>query len=225
MWRGSVVFARKAPGHGDVWQVMLWSPTHPRAVKTLRHGAIPPLCPEERGGCRVRPAHGEVDALDRDGGLVTFLWAESGPGVFGEGAWEVRVDNLATGRSSLAAAGFGHEACTGPPVGLEYVWPEAPVAAGHVVLFPQLQGYACFARFASVLGSYRPGAKHASSGNLADITLGLAKEGNVIYGLVPPPAEPGADSPSCSVAAPCALERLMEPLLSAEKLMPVPPFE
>jgi hypothetical protein len=225
MWRGSVVFARKAPGHGDVWQVMLWSPVHPRSLATLRHGAIPPRCPAERDGCRVRPAHGEVEALDRDGGLVTFLWAESGPGVFGEGAWEVRVDNLATGRSSLAAAGFGHEACTGPPIGLEYIWPEAPVAAGHLALFPQLQGYACFKRFASVLDSYQPGAKHASSGDLADITLGLANEGSVIYGLVPPPAEPGADSPSCSVAAPCTLEQLTEPLLSAETGTPMPPFE
>jgi hypothetical protein len=225
MWRGSVVFARRAPGHGDVWQVMLWSPAHPRTVTTLRHGAIPSRCPEERGGCTARPAHGEVEALDRDGGLVTFLWAVSGPGVYGEGAWEVRVDDLATGRSSLATAGFGHEACTGPETGLEYIWPEAPVAAGGLVLFPQLQGYACFKRFASVLGSYRPGAKHASSGDLANVTLGLAKEGSTIYGLVPPPAQAGADSPSCSAAAPCTLERLTEPSLSVEKYTPTPPFE
>jgi hypothetical protein len=76
-----------------------------------------------------------------------------------------------------------------------------------------------------VLGSYRPGAKHASSGDLADITLGLAKEGNTIYGLVPPPAEAGVDSPSCSAVAPCTLERLAEPLPGAEKPTPVPPFE
>jgi hypothetical protein len=211
MWRGSVVFARKAPGHGYVWQVMLWSPKHPHRVATLRHGAIPSSCPEVRGGCAAQPAHGEVEALSRDNGLVTFLWAVSGPGVVGEGAWEVRVDDLATGRSSLAAAGFGHEACTGPPVGLEYVWPEAPLAAGGRVLFSQLEGYACFKRFASVLGSYRPGAKHASSGELADITLGLAKEGSTIYGLVPSSVQVVGDSPSCSVAAPCTLERLTQP--------------
>jgi len=225
MWHGVVVFARKAPGHGDVWQVMQWSPTHPRSLTTLRHGAIPSRCPEEHGGCTARPAHGEVQALDRDGALVTFLWAVSGLGVVGEGAWEVRVDNLTTGRSSLAASGFGHEACTGPPVGLEYIWPQAPVAAGHLALFSQLEGFACFSTFASTLVSYRPGASHASSGVLADITLAIAREGSVTYGLVPPPAPAGADSPSCSVLAPCTLERLTQPPLAAETYTPTPPFE
>jgi hypothetical protein len=225
MWHGSVIFARKAPGHGDVWQIMQWSPAHPHSLTTLRHGAIPSHCPQERGGCTARRAHGEVQALDRDGALVTFLWAVSGPGVVGEGAWEVRVDNLATGRSSLAAAGFGHEACAGPTVGLEYIWPEAPVAAGPLVLFSQLEGYACFSRFASTLGSYRPGASRARSGVLADVTLGLAREGSVTYGLIPPPAQAGSDSPSCSALAPCTLERLTQPSLTAETYTPAPPFE
>ncbi len=165
MWRGSVVFARKAPRHGDVWQVMLWSSSHRGAVSTLHHGAFLSNCQTDTFNCGGRgPARGEVEALDRDGSLVTFLWAVKGPGVVGEGGWELRVDNLANGRSSLAAAGSGHEACTGLPVGLEYVWPEAPVANGRLALFSQLEGYSCFKRFASVLGSYQPGAKYASSG-------------------------------------------------------------
>lgn len=226
MWRGRVVFARKAPGHGDIWQIMRWSPADPGVVSTLRHGAFLSDCGSEPVACRGRgPARGEVEALDRDGRLVTFLWAVEGPGVVGEGAWEVRVDNLATGRSSLAAAGFGHEACTGPPVGLEYVWPEPPLASGGLVLFSQLEGYSCFSRFASVLGSYQPGAKRASSGALSAVVLALANEGDAIYGLVAPPAQAGADSPSCSAAAPCMLERLAEPMLSADKLAPEPPFE
>jgi hypothetical protein len=224
MWHGSVAFARRAPGHGDVWQVMLWSPGHPRSLRTLRHGAIPTHCPSEPGGCAARPAHGEVESLDRDAGFVTFLWAVEGPGVVGEGAWEVRVDDLATGQGSLAEAGFGHEACTGPPAGLEYVWPEAPVSDGRVVLFPQLDGYSCFSRFGSALGGYQAGARHASSGGLDELVLGLAKDGNAIYGLVPPPAPPGVDSPSCSAAAPCTLERITQPPLTADRFSPAPPF-
>ena len=224
MWHGSIAFARRAPGHGEVWQVMLWSPRHPRSVATLRHGAIPSHCPFEPGGCSARPAYGEVEALDRDGGLVTFLWAVEGPGVAGEGAWEVRVDNLANGRSRLAEAGFGHEACTGPANGLEYVWPEAPIADGALVLFPPLVGFNCFRSFASVLGGYRPGARHASAGEFADVVLGMARDGDSFYGLVPPPAQRDADSPSCSATEPCTLEQISEPALTVEKPSPVSPF-
>jgi hypothetical protein len=223
IWRGSVAFARRAPGHGDVWQVMLWSPTDRQTLRTLRHGAIPSHCRLERGGCSA-PMRGTVEALDRNGAIVTFLWRVEGPGVAGEGAWEVRVDDLANGHSSLAEAGFGHEACTGPPTGLEYVWPERPVADGRLVLFPQLEGFACFRSFASVLGSYRVGARRSSSGGLTDTVLSLAKDGGVIYGLVPPSAQPGTDSPSCSAAAPCTLERLVQPRLTPNKFTPAAPF-
>ena len=37
-----------------------------------------------------------------------------GPRFVGEGAWEVRVGSLASGRSRLADAGFEQEACTAP---------------------------------------------------------------------------------------------------------------
>jgi hypothetical protein len=223
MWRGSVAFARRAPGHGDVWQVMLWSPADHRRLRTLRHGAIPSHCRLGPGNCTA-PANGTVEALDRNAAIVTFLWRVEGPGVVGAGAWEVRVDDLANGHSSLAEAGFGHEACTGPPAGLEYVWPEPPVADGRLVLFPQLEGFACFHSFASALGSYRVGAKRSSSGGLTDVVLTVAKDDGAIYGLVPPLARPGADSPSCSAAAPCRLERIVPPRLTPNGFTPVPPF-
>jgi hypothetical protein len=165
-----------------------------------------------------------VQALDRNGAIVTFLWSVEGSGVIGEGAWEVRVDDLASGRGSLAEAGFGHEACTGPPTGLESVWPEPPIADGRRALFPQLEDFACFRSVASVLGSYRVGEQRSSSGGLAATVLGLAKDGGTIYGLVPPAAPAGADSPSCSAAAPCALERIPQPRLIANRFRPVPPF-
>jgi hypothetical protein len=225
MWHGSVAFARKAPGHGDVWQVMAWSSSHPRVVRTLRHGAIPTKCGPVRGGCGAQPDHGEVESLDRDGALVTFLWAEEGPGVLGEGAWELRVDDLANGRSSLAAVGIGHEACTGPQEGLEYVWPETPVADGRRVLFSTLEGYSCFKSFSSELGEYRVGGGRMVSGVLLDTVLEIAQDGEVTYGVVAPPAANGEDSPRCSVAAPCVLEQITPPTtLRARASVPTPPF-
>jgi hypothetical protein len=166
-----------------------------------------------------------VQALNRNGAVVTFLWAVEGSGVVGQGGgWEVRVDDLASGRSSLAEAGFGHEACTAPVTGLESVTPEPPLADGRLVLFPQLETFSCFRSFGSALGSYRVGDKRSSSGQLPATVLGLAKDGRVIYGLVPPPAPPGADSPGCSAAAPCKLERIAPPKLTPNRFTPVPPF-
>jgi hypothetical protein len=225
MWHGEVAFARHAPGHGPVWQVMSWSERSPRRVLTLRHGAIPVRC--ENGRPCKHPAHGEVQALSRDGQIVAFLWHLEGEGVFGEGAWELRVDRLAGGASSLAASGFGHEACTSAlaPGELEYVWPEPPVASGRTVLSAQLDGFDCFTGFGATLESYVPGAAHAHIGTLADTVLGLAEEGSTLYGLVPGPAPAGADSPSCAPTDPCSLERLAAPTsMKPERYVPKPPF-
>jgi len=226
MWRGAVTFARRAPGHGQVWQVMSWAPRRPRALVTLPHGAIPSYCGGEP--CSVRPAHGEVQSLSRNGSIVTFLWSVEGPGVVGEGAWEERIDNLATRTSTLADAGFGHEACTGP-VGegeIESAWPEAPVAAGREALFAQLDavGY-CFKSFAALLNSHSAGAPRSRAGRLAQPVLALAREGSTLYGLVPqlpPPA--GADSPTCSSSQPCSLEPISVPALAPQRFTPSPPF-
>jgi hypothetical protein len=111
MWHGELAFARKTRAHGDVWQIMSWSTRTPHRLTTLRHGAIPSVC---EGGCSAAQPRGEVQALDRDGSIVAFTWGVEGPGVIGEGAWEIRIDQLATGDSSRADGGFGHEACTAP---------------------------------------------------------------------------------------------------------------
>jgi hypothetical protein len=224
MWGGSVAFARRAPGHGQVWQVMLWSPRHPRILRTLRHGAIPMHCAE---GCGRSPAHGEVEALDRNAGIVTFLWAVAAPGVVGEGAWEVRVDDLASGRSRLAGAGFGHEACTAAgirPGEIELAWPEAPIADGRLVLFGELESFDCFSAFGSSLNGYRVGTLRPRSGPLSETVLGLAQDGRTLYALVPPTPPRDVDSPSCSDAAPCELERVTEPALKPDRYTPARPF-
>jgi hypothetical protein len=225
MWHGEVAFARHAPGHGPVWQVMSWSQRSPRHVLTLRHGAIPVHCEEGRP-CK-HPAHGEVQALSRDGQIVTFLWHLNGEGVAGEGAWEIRVDRLAGGASSLAASGIEHEACTSAlaPGELEYVWPEPPVASGGTVLSTQLQGFDCFRGFAATLESYVPGAAHARIGTLAKPVLASAAEGSTLYGVAPGPGKPdGGDSPSCTPTDPCSLERIAEPTLKLQSYVPESPF-
>jgi hypothetical protein len=211
MWHGHLAFARKTRAHGDVWQIMSWSTGTPHRLQTLRHGAIPMVC---EGGCSVGPAHGEVQALDRDASLVTFMWRVEGPGVLGEGAWEIRVDNLASGHSSRADGGFGHEACTSPtgPTELEYLKPVSPpIASGNEVLFPQLETFGCFVSFASRLDAYTPGAKVARYGSIPT-ALALAADGSTLYALLPQePLVEAEDSPQCSVKAPCSLERIAQP--------------
>lgn len=226
MWRGVVTFARRAPGHGEVWQVMRWSPRAPRRLETIRHGAIPSYCGGEP--CSSRPARGEVQALSSDGSIVTFLWSVEAPGVIGEGAWEERVDSLASGASTLAASGYGHEACTGPVNAgeAEYVWPGAPLAVGASAQWSELEavGY-CFQSFASVLGSHAAGASRSSSATLAEPLLALARDGSTLYGLVPQlPPPTGIDAPACSAAQPCALAPISAPALAPDRYTPAPPF-
>jgi hypothetical protein len=226
MWHGTVTFARHAPGHGNVWQVMRWSRRRPRRLVTIDHGAIPSYCGAEP--CSARPARGEVQALSSDGSIVTFLWSVEAPGVAGEGAWEERIDDLSTGASTLADAGYGHEACTAPvaPTGLEYVWPEAPMAIGSGALFGELDAVGfCFHSFASLLTSHAAGAPRSLSWPLQAPVLALAYESSTLYALVPHlPAPSGADVPPCSVVQPCELRALPEPALTLQARAPSPPF-
>src|SRR5260370_38213472 len=67
MWRGVVTFARHAPAHGDVMQILSWSPRAPGRLVTLPHGAIPPQCRHHERGCRQRPVPGQVTPLAGDG--------------------------------------------------------------------------------------------------------------------------------------------------------------
>jgi hypothetical protein len=164
MWHGSVAFARESPSHREIQQVMLWSPQHPHTLATLPHGAVPSHCSGAPRGCAGEPQRGSVEALNRNGKVVTYLWRVSGPGIIGEGAWEVRLDDLATGRSSIAATGSGSEACTGPTEGIENSHPGAPLANGDGVIFPLLTIYGyCYRKFVSSLVGLRYGAANPVS--------------------------------------------------------------
>ena len=222
IWHGQITFARRAPGHGDVWQIMSWSPSAPRRLETLSHGRIP-SCPEEPHGC-TETEHGQVEALARDGQLVTFVWAVEGQGVIGEGAWEVRVDRTSGSRSALAEGGFGHEACTGANTGLEYIWPEPPIAAGSQALFPELYGYDCFHGYASMLGSHGVAGGHAALGKLSTVALAVADDDGQLYGLVPQTLLGAGDIPGCSSSAPCEIEPLATPPMRRVVRPPFAPF-
>jgi hypothetical protein len=225
MWHGSVAFARKSPTHREIQQVMLWSPHHRHALTTLRHGAVPSHCPGTRHGCTGEPQQGSVGALNRNGQVVTYLWHVSGPGIIGEGAWEVRLDDLATGRSRIAATGSGSEACTGPTEGIENSQPGAPLADGDGVIFPLLNIYGpCYRKFVSSLVGLRNGAPSPTSGQLPGNVLEIAHDGSTAYALT---AQKWAASsaPTCSSEQPCALEAIALPALTKRDPKPVPPFQ
>jgi hypothetical protein len=226
MWHGSVTFARKSPSHREIQQVMLWSPQHPHTLTTLPHGAVPSHCPGERHGCAGgEPQRGYVAALNSNGAVVTYLWLVSGPGIIGEGAWEVRADNLATGRSSIAAVGSGSEACTGPTEGVENSFPGAPLANGDGVIFPLLTVYGwCYRKFVSSLVGLRYGAANPASGELPGNVLSIARNGSTVYALTA--QTPTVEMvPTCSSEHPCALETITLPALTKREPKPVPPFQ
>jgi hypothetical protein len=229
IWHGQIAFARHSASHGDVWQIESWSPSARNRLKTLPHGRIP-SCPEEPHGC-TQKAHGMVEALQRDGAIVTFLWVLPWPqqGLVGEGAWEVRVDQADGSRAALAEGDFGHEACTAPVLGpheLEYVWPLPPIAAGNDALFGELLGFSCFHGFASLLVSHSAQPGFAIEGKLQATALALADDRGQLYGLIPARnAATGGDSPGCSAAEPCAIETLATPPLRRAPRLPFVPFQ
>ena len=225
MWHGQLTFARRSPAHGEVSQIMSWSARTPGRLVTLPHGRIP-SCPERAGGCRERP-HGRVEALDRDGSIVTYLWTvPGGEGVIGEGAWEVRVDRTDGSSKALAEGGFGHEACTAPAGRhrLEYIWPEAPIATGAEALVPNLYAFSCFNGFASVLTAHGPARGPSSSGKLESVALAVASDDGRLYALVPARGVSLGDSPGCDAASPCRIEQLATPPLRREGKAPFVPF-
>jgi hypothetical protein len=225
MWRGSVAFARKSPSHREIQQVMLWSPRHPHTLTTLRHGAVPSHCTGVRHGCASEPQRGSVTALNRNGKVVTYLWRVSGPGIIGEGAWEVRLDDLASGRSSIAATGSGTEACTGTTEGVENALPGAPLANGDGVIFPLLTIYGyCYRKFVSSLVGLRYGAPNPTSGQLPGNVLAIARNGSTFYALTAQKPT-GSMAPACSREQPCALETITLPALTKREPKPVPPFQ
>jgi hypothetical protein len=224
IWNGSVAFARHAPGHGDVWQLYSWNPRRPRVLVSLPHGRIPTHCEGPRG-CASAPAHGEVQALSRDGALVTFVWRVEAPGVEGLGTWEVRVDRVG-GSDALIEGGFAHEACNSPlpPHTLEYRWPEPPIAVGTHALLPELEAFSCFESFGSVVRAHGSSPGRGEEAALALPVLGLAAEGPRRFAVVPGPTPPLRDSPGCSVRVPCTLEQVEVPALTRAAELPFLPF-
>jgi len=95
------------------------SPAKPRPWSRLPgHALLAPAplaagrAPPRRGatglpaktGLQGIPAGGEVQALSIDAHIVAFVWRPEGPGVNLDGAWEERVDSLASGRGQLAGS-------------------------------------------------------------------------------------------------------------------------
>ncbi len=236
IWRGVVSFASRAPGHGNVMQVLSWSPNAPRKLRTLPHGVIPVQCASHRPGCRPSPVQGEVRALASDGSIVAFVWSVFGGLPGPEGDQELRIDR-ANGRGATLAAGeVGGEACTGAAAGqhvLERVTFEPPFVSGSNASFGELDTFGCFTGFAGVLASHGAAPGYGRSGKLEGVPLAVAEDEGQLYGLVAPRSEasvppPGlswtlTDGPYCNSASPCAIEPLATPALKRERRLPLEP--
>jgi hypothetical protein len=223
MWRGRVAFARHAPGHRDVEQVLLFDPKQHRVV-TLPHGAVPTSCPF-REGCKGQPVHGGVTDLDLGARLVAFRWWVEAPAVVGHGGWEIRADVLRDRRSVLLGSGFAGEACTG---GVDSSMPGAPTTDGLDVWWQQTST-AC-EKTRAELRRWNVATGGLVSGSLPETVIGLAYDAGALLGIVaPPPAPtPGVYSPvdsTCSApGAPCQIERLDPPALQRLDEQPQSPF-
>jgi hypothetical protein len=222
MWRGTLVFARKAEGRGRTSQVMLSMPGHRSRLVTLPHGAVPEGCPPMQG-CREKPPGGEVQALSIDASIVAFVWKPEGPGVGIDGAWEERVDSLVNHRGALAGTAIGTESCTGGEENLvEEAWPAPPILSGSAVLFPELERGGCYTTFTSALVQYREGNR--SLGTASVPIVELASDGAITYGLVAQRPTTEQD-PGCSAALPCTLESVTLPPLRPSHYKPAHPFD
>jgi hypothetical protein len=221
MWRGALVFARKAASHGHTSQIMLSLPRRRSQLVVLPHGAVPEGCPPMKG-CREFPPGGEVQALSIDAQIVAFVWKPEGPDV-GDGAWEERVDSLASHRGVLAGALVLTESCTGGEQNLvEEEWPAPPIVSGSAALFPELERGGCYTTFTAALIQYREGRRRLGTAGLPIVEL--ARDGATTYGLVAQrPISP--QDPGCSAALPCTLERVTTPLLRPSHYKPTHPFD
>jgi hypothetical protein len=206
MWNGRVAFARRDAQHGDVAQVMLWSPgTH--KLTALPHGALPTRC-SGKGGCAGQRRRGAVQGLDLSAQIVAFRWWVDAPGVVGHGGWEIRADRLSNRRSTLIGTGFIGEACTG---GVDAAVPTSPTAAGNVVVYSVLASTCYVDR--GTLVRYDAAKGKTATGPLDGEVLELAQDGGQLYALVAPKPQ-GQVLPSCSTASPCSLVALATPSLT-----------
>jgi len=219
MWRGRIAFARQdRRRHGDVEQVLLWSPRTRRLI-ALPHGATSGHCPG-RGGCGRGFVSGSVQGLDLGDRLLTFLWAVEGPDVAGTGGgWEVRADRLSDRRSVRVDSGVAGEACTG---GVDLVLLSTPTAEGDHVWY-SARASSCYVDRVSVVDVDVQARRAMAGGTPAEIVQ-FANDGDALYALVAPkPAEqvqPGCDTPG----APCMLERIDQPVLAPARFARGSPF-
>ncbi len=179
MWRGQIAFSRRDRRHEDVSQVLLWKRGQ-REPQVLRHGAMPTRCPFTTG-CAGSRNRGAVTGLDLGSRLVTFTWMIDHPGVVGHLGWEVRANDLRSGRSTRVGTGYVGEACT---EGVDGMTPSTPSAAGTRVWWAELQS-TCY-RLESKLRHYDTAGPSAHTGDVPGVVLRLARADGKLYGLVAP---------------------------------------
>ncbi|HET8535643.1 MAG TPA: hypothetical protein VFL73_00565, partial [Solirubrobacteraceae bacterium] len=217
MWHGRIAFGRRDRAHHrDVDQIMLWSPQD-RRLRRLPHGAVPMSCPyRDPGDCTFAPPSGRVLGLDLGARLVAFSWRIDAPSVIGHGGYEVRVDQLADGRSALVGSGYIGEACTSP--GPDGTSPAPPAVDGDRIWYSQTTT-SCYS-VSSTLNSYRAFPVSGRRGPLTGIVLQAVQDRGGLYGLVAPPNAPN-EGPRCT---PCTLEHVAMPPLHQVRRKPASPF-
>lgn len=217
MWRGWIAWSRFERGHDNVAQILVRAPGTP-AVRRIRHGAVPSNCPF-RSGCAGAQVSGVVAGLDLGDSAVTFRWFVHAPAVVGHGGSEIRVDRLASDRSTLVATGFGGEVCAGGPDG---VGPSAPTIEGDHAWFSEVTSE-CFVDTVTVVDADGLTGR-ARAGRFDGELLRFAKDGAALYGLLAPkPA--GQTGPRCDEpGAPCRIERIDPPVFDLVPPRPRSPF-
>jgi hypothetical protein len=216
MWRGRIAFARHDPRHGDVAQLLLWSPSKHR-LTTLRHGALPTACPYRT--CKRLRVVGSVLSLDLGAELATFVWAVQAPGVVGHLGYELRADRLDDGRSVLAGFGYVGEACTSDPDGAA---PFGAAAAGNAVWYA-LAASTCYVNSYSLV-RFDARTRKAAFGALSGEILRFAKDRDALYALVAPKPQ-GEVAPTCDAPGePCLIERIDRPVMTPRRFTPQSPL-
>ena len=146
-WRGKLASARTRTDNRNVTRVMLWSAHH--AVRALPDGSS--VC-DAQDRCQGGPAQGEVEGLDLNADVVSFVRSIVAPGIAGHVNWEIRVDDLANAHTGLAGGGVDGEACVGG--GLEVSRPQTPASLADGALFSELDRSECYSKYTSTLRSY-----------------------------------------------------------------------
>lgn len=200
LWRGSLAFARRLPGHRAArLLVHRAGSTH---LRRLRGGTVPhclhPGCPNRE----PRPYAG-VDALDLGPSSLAMLWRLTNGNVVGvDAAWELRSNSLRGGRTALIASGYSSGTCG-------FQVPLSPSAAGQHVVFLEMRAPCAINATPVVSIDWRSGTRREAEPSSGFI-YAIARDGKDIYsirGPRPAPANaPGVDACRSAPNA-CALVR------------------